>query len=157
MRLVTFSGWVGSGWPAWISDPQFEVTMNNMLGLANMSSVVVNLLPGLFIRWCDRKISRENVGVGVGLAICYFFCFLFFLLSGIFGAFQERIFGYLAILCFVIGKLRNIFKLFLPVKIFHFLLSEILQPEKVERQALSGRHFCTIFSRLHISALCLAR
>ena len=58
LRLVTFSAWIGSGWPKWISDDQFMWTMNDILGYGNISAIIINLIPGIFLRLMDQKYRR---------------------------------------------------------------------------------------------------
>ena len=81
-------------------------TMNNALAYFNLLPALLNIIPGVIIRYMDKKFSKngDKIGLGYGLAFSYFICAVLFSLSGIFGAQQNEVSAYLAIILFVIGK-----------------------------------------------------
>ena len=81
-------------------------TMNNALAYFNLLPAFLNIIPGVIIRCMDIKFSKNGnkIGLGYGLAFSYFICAVLFALSGIFGAQQNEVSAYLAIILFVIGR-----------------------------------------------------
>jgi len=71
MRLISQLTWMGSGWPEWVSDEEFDEKINQINSIISYTMIAFNLVPGLFVDICRKKLKDDYNGNRIGLGILF--------------------------------------------------------------------------------------
>lgn len=71
MRLVSHMTWIGSGWPEWVSDEDFDKEINEIQSICSFSMVAFNLVPGIIVDFSRRISADDYKGNSNGLVIVF--------------------------------------------------------------------------------------
>lgn len=135
LRRSTYVGWLGSGWPEWVSadnEPdEFNQDINRLQSIVSFTLLFANLVPGFWIDFCRKKWQNrtDTFGDFVGLGTSYIICTTCMVVSSILQAQQSQIAANSAVIVHNAGRcfdvLGTLYFYLFPAHLYGFVFGSI--------------------------------